>query len=884
MKRSKTQSSVTFAALLTASAWLPADELPFLEGTEVIVTQGYEGSESHYTVPDKYALDLVPVASPIDGVPVLACSAGTVIRAEWSGSTQYGWRVAIRDSIGDEIHYGHLSAIFVAPGDSVDLGQHVGAMGDTGHSTNPHLHLVKRNAAGISILPEPIGGYSGIREGDRLVSRNQAQAIVSVGLDDANTALAYASKAVCDRFMETQYDLDARTQLTAGVEKFGLPSDDGSGEYLHEWKTSDSREWRWYGYTIQNFDGGSLGSCAIVFNPSVQKAFAIHGGFWNVFRYGVGDGSGFGPTISVGGGRLGFPLSDEFQSGSKTLQRFEGGSLEWDPARGNVNVLGPDGRYLYTTSPDGPKNLRLTGRGLTTLQIAFEPTPGASVYKVFLNGIQAMTRYPEASGSSVSIASDGPTAVASSEEHLELDGLAPGSAQRIQIIAVDGSDRSLSRSQLLSTTTASSTLKFVADSGNRIHRMGADAYLWAIASGPREDVQYTWSRGGQVVGNHPELTISPVDLSSTGQYTVSARDSDGTVISKDLFVLVDEAAYDDWLQANYNGEAFRASSPPMTAAGTAFFGSGASNFDAFLGSARTPLIDRGKTALRAEAGEGFLRLMARRPRGYLSTTAALEMSEDLRTWMPVSPDRVRNVVTAHFSDGLSTEQRFEIDTLGAARLFVRERFLEQAALQTVFSETFDDPSRLGNLFETSGDLVEISSGYLRIVTATTDHGGQAATRLTVPGWKRLRIVTRKFMTRGNSAVFMPAVRLCYFDGAGNVQAAWGVFYADVNYDDSQYRSAFGTYIMRGNGNPHIRADESKVVARLPVTFGSYFTEVIDWDPARATIRYGIGTQRPISFRMPMISKAQRVFLLFDAWGWFTGHKVLLNDLAIYAAP
>jgi len=57
------------------------------------------------------------------------------------------------------------------------------------------------------------------------------------------------------------------------------------------------------GYYIQNFDNGDWGSCALVYNPAKDKTYTLQWRFWNVFRYGIGDGSAGDRPSSVAGNR-----------------------------------------------------------------------------------------------------------------------------------------------------------------------------------------------------------------------------------------------------------------------------------------------------------------------------------------------------------------------------------------------------------------------------------------------------------------------------------------------------------------------------------------------------------------------------------------------------
>ena len=78
----------------------------------------------------------------------IACSSGTDIKATASGtitfaaySGSYGKLVKIDHGNGIETWYGHCSKIYAKVGQKVNAGDVISAVGSTGNSTGPHLHL-----------------------------------------------------------------------------------------------------------------------------------------------------------------------------------------------------------------------------------------------------------------------------------------------------------------------------------------------------------------------------------------------------------------------------------------------------------------------------------------------------------------------------------------------------------------------------------------------------------------------------------------------------------------------------------------------------------------------------------------------------------------------
>ena len=76
------------------------------------------------------------------GTPVAAAASGTVTFSGWKGS--YGNLLVITHENGVQTYYGHCSALYVSAGAQVSQGQTIAAVGSTGNSTGPHLHLEVR--------------------------------------------------------------------------------------------------------------------------------------------------------------------------------------------------------------------------------------------------------------------------------------------------------------------------------------------------------------------------------------------------------------------------------------------------------------------------------------------------------------------------------------------------------------------------------------------------------------------------------------------------------------------------------------------------------------------------------------------------------------------
>ncbi len=81
------------------------------------------------------------------GSPVMASADGTVIISKTSGwNGGYGLYIVVSHPNGTQTLYSHLSRVSVSTGQRVEQGQTIGALGNTGKSTGPHLHFEIRGA------------------------------------------------------------------------------------------------------------------------------------------------------------------------------------------------------------------------------------------------------------------------------------------------------------------------------------------------------------------------------------------------------------------------------------------------------------------------------------------------------------------------------------------------------------------------------------------------------------------------------------------------------------------------------------------------------------------------------------------------------------------
>lgn len=129
------------------------DAMPEINGIKIAtkpisgtITSRY-GESSRLRKSTHTGLDI----SATTGTDIKAVASGTVTCAKYSGS--YGNLIKIDHGNGVETWYGHISKMYVKVGQEVKAGDVIAAVGSTGNSTGPHLHLEIR-VDGTAINPQ----------------------------------------------------------------------------------------------------------------------------------------------------------------------------------------------------------------------------------------------------------------------------------------------------------------------------------------------------------------------------------------------------------------------------------------------------------------------------------------------------------------------------------------------------------------------------------------------------------------------------------------------------------------------------------------------------------------------------------------------------------
>lgn len=109
-----------------------------VDGGDGRITQRFGPSENPFTR-EWYLHKGLDIAYGY-GKPIVAAANGKVVERKYD-ALGFGNYIMIRHNFGFQTVYAHLQNVYVDEGDTVEQGDVIATMGNTGMSTGPHLHL-----------------------------------------------------------------------------------------------------------------------------------------------------------------------------------------------------------------------------------------------------------------------------------------------------------------------------------------------------------------------------------------------------------------------------------------------------------------------------------------------------------------------------------------------------------------------------------------------------------------------------------------------------------------------------------------------------------------------------------------------------------------------
>ena len=199
--------------------------------------------------------------------------------------------------------------------------------------------------------------------------------------------------------------------------------------------------------------------------------------------------------------------------------------------------------------------------------------------------------------------------------------------------------------------------------------------------------------------------------------------------------------------------------------------------------------------------------------------------------------------------------------------------------EVLFHDDFNDNSIDISNWEYSGNTVSEINGELHVDVDVTDQGGRARTHnIVIDPNKPIKIIRKLKVYAANK----------YFGGLlqvivdGHPEHGFGVSYADYIYSDGVSCPAYGFSIYRyGAASLYCTNLSTNISPSITPIWGTWFNEVIDYDPVSGDLVYSINGQTEINYNVGALPMgADTIQISFAPWGWSTGHYMHIDDFSI----
>jgi hypothetical protein len=189
---------------------------------------------------------------------------------------------------------------------------------------------------------------------------------------------------------------------------------------------------------------------------------------------------------------------------------------------------------------------------------------------------------------------------------------------------------------------------------------------------------------------------------------------------------------------------------------------------------------------------------------------------------------------------------------------------------------------------TSGNTVVESGGLMQVLTTVTDQPGTLTSTPFVISNSGLITITRQVFLHHDDSIYYLGNNH-FFTGIFAINIAgvpqFGIEYCDYDFSGNGRQPAYGFFVTRNGASATFISSQSDVSSGVAAIWDTWFSEKIIYDPSSGQLQYFINNVLQVTFNvgaMP-VRTSPTMSLLFQAYGWWTGHEQLFSNLAVTQA-
>jgi hypothetical protein len=261
--------------------------------------------------------------------------------------------------------------------------------------------------------------------------------------------------------------------------------------------------------------------------------------------------------------------------------------------------------------------------------------------------------------------------------------------------------------------------------------------------------------------------------------------------------------------------------------------------------------------------------------GPVGSNYVVQVSSNLVNWVTFS----FNTIPASGSVSIT-----DLTTHAYSRRFYRAVPLATGT-NIVFSDNFSGNTINSSKWTTSGNTVLQSTNTMQVLTTVTDQPGMLTSKPFVIANVGLITITRQVFLHHDDSVYYLGNNH-FFTGFFTINVTnvppFSVEYCDYDYNGGGLQPTYGFFITRNGAGATGIASQADVSPGITAIWDTWFNEKVTYDPSSGQLQYFINNTLRTTFNvgaMP-VGTSPTMSLYFQAYGWWTGHEQLFQNLVV----